>query len=208
MPRLRALLLDLGEVLVHAQPPELVRRMAELARVPVPALTQAYWAHRNEYDLRGDARPYWDAVLRDAGSPLAALERDAVRPALIELDAESWTQFRDEVWEIAERFRAGGGRTAVLSNCGTEVMNRVRAQRDVGRFFDAMVVSWEVGLMKPDPVIYRLALQRLGVEAPAALFVDDRPQNVAAAEAVGLQALRFTGEESIPALRERIARGG
>ena len=203
----RALILDLGEVLVGPQPPGLVERMAELARVPVPAFEAGYWAHRNEYDLRGDARSYWDAVLRDAGSPLGAAAREAARPALGALDAESWTQYRDEVWEIAERFRAAGGKTALLSNCGPEVMGRVRAQRDVPRFFDVLVASWEVGLMKPDPAIYRLALGRLGVEAPATLFVDDRPGNVAAAEAAGLHALRFDGDASLPALRQRIARG-
>ena len=181
--------------------------MAELAGVPVPALTRAYWAHRNEYDLRGEASAYWDAVLREVGSPLEAQARVAVRPALAALDAESWTQYRDEVWEIAERFRAAGGRTALVSNCGPEVMNRVRAQREVGRFFDAMVVSWEVGLLKPDPAIYHLTLQRLGVAAADALFVDDRPTNVAGAEAAGLQGFRFAGEESVAALRERIARG-
>jgi putative hydrolase of the HAD superfamily len=204
---LRALILDLGEVLVRPQPPELVQRMAELARVPVPTLTRAYWAHRNEYDLRGEAGPYWDAVLHEAGSPLDAAAREEVRPRLTALDAESWTQYRDEVWNIAERFRAAGGRTAVLSNCGPEVMGRVRAQREVNRFFDTMVVSWEVGLLKPDPAIYRLTLRRLGVEPPEALFVDDRAPNVAAAEAIGLRGFRFTGEESLPALRERVARG-
>lgn len=207
MPTLRALLLDLGEVLVRSQPPELIQRMAELAGVPVPELTRAYWAHRNEYDLRGDARPYWDAVLRDAGSPLDAAARAAALPALTAVDAESWTQYRDEVWELTERFRAAGGRTAVLSNCGPEVMNRVRTQRETSRFFDTMVVSWEVGLLKPDPAIYRLTLQRLGVEPPAALFVDDRPPNIAAAEAAGLHGFLFTGDESVPALRERLARG-
>jgi len=207
MRPLRALLLDLGEVLVRSQPPELIQRMAEVASVPLPALTRAYWAHRNEYDLRGDARAYWDSVLRDAGSSLDGPARAAAPPALAALDAESWTQYRDEVWEIAARFRASGGRTAVVSNCGPEVMNRVRAQRQVSRFFDAMVVSWEVGLLKPGPGIYRLALQRLDVEATAALFVDDRPSNIAAAVEAGLEGFLFTGEESVPALRERIARG-
>ncbi len=207
MPPLRALLLDLGEVLVHPQPPELVRRMAELAGVPVPVLTRAYWAHRNEYDLRGDARAYWDAVLRDAGSPLHAAARTAARPALVALDAESWTQYRDEVWDIAGRFRESGGRTALVSNCGPDVMGRVRAQREVARYFDAMVVSWEVGVLKPDRAIYDLTVRRLGVDAPSALFVDDRPPNIAGAEAAGLQGFHFTGEESIPALRQRIARG-
>ncbi len=199
--RLRALILDLGEVLVRSQPAELVRRMAEIASVPLPAFTGAYWAHRNGYDLHGDARRYWGAVLDESGSGLDAPTRTEALPKLTALDAESWTQYRDEVWEVAKRFRNAGGRTALLSNCGPEVMGRARAQRPFDRFFDAAVVSWEVGLLKPDPAIYRLALERLGVEAPDALFVDDRAENVAGAEAVGMRGLRFTGDGSIAALR-------
>jgi putative hydrolase of the HAD superfamily len=206
MAPIRALILDFGGVLVGPQPPELVQRMAEIARVAEPALTAAYWAHRDEYDLRGDARRYWTSVLRDAGSELEGAHLDEARAALVAIDAESWTNYREDVWDVAERFRAAGGRTALLSNCGPEVMGRVRAQRDVARTFDTLVVSWEVGFLKPDPAIYRLTLQRLGVPAGAALFVDDRVDNVAGAEAVGLEGLRFAGDGSVAELRERIAR--
>ncbi len=57
--------------------------------------------------------------------------------------------------------------------------------------FDVIIASAEVGLMKPDPGIYRLALERLGVHASEAVFVDDMPANVDAARAVGMHALRF-----------------
>jgi putative hydrolase of the HAD superfamily len=205
MVPLRALILDFGGVLVRHQPAEAVKRMAQLARAPAPSFTDAYWAHRDEYDLRGDVRRYWDAVLHDAGSALGGPARDEARPGLVALDAESWTQYREEVWATAERFRAAGGLTALLSNCGPEVMGRVRAERDLSRTFDATVVSWEVGCLKPDPAIYRLTLQRLGVTPAAALFVDDRAENVAAAEALGLHGFQFTGEASTAALRERLA---
>lgn len=205
MSRLRALILDFGEVLVHSQRPELVQRMAELAAVPLPALQAAYWAHRGEYDRVGSAQQYWDRVLRDARSPLEPAAREAARPRLCAVDAESWTQYREEVWEIAARFKRDGGRTAMLSNCGPEVIDRMRAQREVARYFDALVISWEVGSLKPEPAIYRTALERLGVAAGEALFVDDRPENVAGAEAVGMHALLFTGDASVPVLRERIA---
>lgn len=207
MPTLRALVLDLGEVLVRSQPPELVRQMAEISAVPLPAFRAAYWAHREEYDRVGSAEQYWDHVLRDAGCALSPAARAAARPRLCALDAESWTQYREEVWELAARFRAGGRRTAMLSNCGPEVIDRVRAQREVARYFDAMVISWEVGAMKPEPEIYRIALERLGVGPEEALFVDDRAPNVAGAEAVGMRAMLFQGDASVPALRARIAAG-
>jgi len=207
MTPLRALILDFGGVLARHQPSELVQRMASIAGAPVGAFTDAYWAHRNEYDLRGDPRRYWDRVLRDAAG-LDGAAREALRPGLIAVDQESWAQYREELWELTTRFRAAGGRTAMLSNCGPEVFARVRADRDLARTFDATVISWEVGFLKPDPAIYRLTLERLDVPAPAALFVDDRPENVTAAEALGMQVLHFAGDESVAELRARAARVG
>jgi putative hydrolase of the HAD superfamily len=201
---LRALILDLGEVLVRSQPPDLVRRMADVASVPLYSFTAAYWAHRPAYDLHGNYRRYWEQVLADSASPLAGPARDAAPTALLELDTASWTIYREEVWELARGFRARGGKLAMLSNCVTEIIDRVRAQRDLARTFDAVVVSCEVGCAKPDAVIFRLTLDRLGVEAGAALFVDDRAENVAGAEAAGLQALHFLGDASVTTLRARI----
>ncbi len=204
MAPLRALILDLGEVLVRSQPPGLVARMAETAQVPLRDFTAGYWAHRTEYDLAGSAREYWDAVLRACRSPLGAAGREAALPRLVDLDAASWTVYREEVWELAARFKAAGGRTAVLTNCGPEIVDRVKAERPVARDFDAVVASWEVGCLKPEARIYQLTVARLGVAAGEALFVDDREVNVAGAAAAGLETLHFTGDGSVAALRERL----
>ena len=55
--------------------------------------------------------------------------------------------------------------------------------------------------MKPDPAIYRLALERFGLSGPEALFVDDRAENVAGAEAVGMRGHLFSDAEG---LRDRL----
>jgi 2-haloacid dehalogenase len=70
-----------------------------------------------------------------------------------------------------------------------------------GRFRD-IVVSGEVKLLKPDPAIYYLALDRFGLRPGQALFVDDRAINVEAAEAVGMRAHLFTTAEDLRARLE------
>lgn len=68
--------------------------------------------------------------------------------------------------------------------------------------FDVVVDSSEVGLRKPDPAIYRLTCERLGVEPDRAAFVDDIGANVEAARALGLVAIHFTGtEEALAQIR-------
>ncbi len=56
-------------------------------------------------------------------------------------------------------------------------------------YFESVIISAQVGLTKPDPAIYELALRSLGISADRAIFVDDIPQNVLAAERVGLKGL-------------------
>jgi putative hydrolase of the HAD superfamily len=201
---IRALILDLGEVLVHAQPADTMAAMARCACAPADAFASAYWRHRRDYDLRGDGREYWRRVLKQCGG----IPADAVIDALIEQDAASWTHYREPVWTIASEFRARGGLTAMLSNGVPEIMRKVRAERRLHQYFDAVVVSCEVGVAKPDQAIYELCLARLGAAAGSTLFVDDRIENIAGAVNLGIRTLHFTGEASVSLLRESVNKSG
>jgi putative hydrolase of the HAD superfamily len=69
------------------------------------------------------------------------------------------------------------------------------------RYFSVALSSCYLGLRKPDPAIYQRALDILGRTAERVLFIDDRVENVAAAEAEGIQAIWFEGAD---ALRSRL----
>ncbi len=92
----------------------------------------------------------------------------------------------------------------MLSNGVREIVRRLRASGRLDAVFDTVTVSCEVGCCKPDPAIYRICLKRLGVPAPSTLFVDDRAENIAAAESLGLRTLHFTGDASVAALRREL----
>lgn len=77
---------------------------------------------------------------------------------------------------------------------------RVKYPDMFDRFRD-IVVSGDEKMMKPDPAIYRLALDRFGLKAEEAVFVDDNRDNVAGAAALGIHAIRFIDE---PALRAEL----
>lgn len=191
-----ALILDFGEVLTNPQPQNIVERMAALARMPLDQFVTRYWQHRPAYDGGIPAAEFWRRVLDGKDGLPASVVAD-----LIEEDALSWRDYRTDVWDIAAAFRARGNRTAILSNGVAEIMSRVRADRALETWFDAVIVSCEVGVSKPNPAIYRTCLDRLGVPAESALFVDDRPENLRGAESVGLQTYHFTGEGSVGGLK-------
>ncbi|ASU80970.1 HAD family phosphatase [Actinopolyspora erythraea] len=91
----------------------------------------------------------------------------------------------EEMMRLVTMLRRSGRRTGLLSNSWG---NSYPWQRLSG-MFDHVVVSGEVGMRKPDPRIYRLALERLEVAPERALFVDDVRANVATAEELGMHTI-------------------
>jgi HAD superfamily hydrolase (TIGR01509 family) len=84
-----------------------------------------------------------------------------------------------------------------ITNWSRETFPRAVAAYPVLQLFQDVVVSGECGLIKPDPEIFRLALNRFGVPAERCLFIDDSPMNVAAARSVGMAATVFDGAEQL-----------
>lgn len=92
-------------------------------------------------------------------------------------------RLEEEMLELVRRARAAGYKTALLSNSwGTglyphELLNEL---------FDVIVISGEVGLRKPDPAIFELTTERLGLEAAECVFVDDHPGHLKSAVEAGM----------------------
>ena len=203
MAGLQALILDYGGVLTWPQRAESVEAMAHRVGVRVDIFRAAYKRHRDPYDGGLPAEEFWRQVLGTLGHTSGALDPLSTVAWLIQRDVESWTQYREEVWDLVRSFRTGGGCTAMVSNGVPEVMARVRSERTLESWFDAVVVSCEVGCRKPDARIYQICLSSLGVAADRALFVDDRAENIEAAARLGIHTLHFIGEHSVRDLRAR-----
>ncbi|MPZ19820.1 MAG: HAD-IA family hydrolase [Luteitalea sp.] len=227
MVNVDALVLDYGGVLCCDQPATIVETMMRSVSATAERWHEAYWRYRRDYDLGLPAAVYWERVLHDLAPPSLAsgeLPPSAVYSArprrssplaseggddgfvsqLVELDVQSWLVYREEVWEIARRFRARGRRVGMLSNGIPEVMARLRAERALDEWFDTVVVSYELGIVKPDPAIYQACLDRLNVAPARALFVDDRRENVDVAAQLGWQTLHFAGEDVVARLRAMV----
>lgn len=209
MAESRALILDYGNVLTWPQSPEIIETMAARLGVTVGAFNAAYWEHRHGYDAgEYPAVDYWRRVLRSLGRRSDESGERALLDWLNERDGDSWMRYRDEVWDIARDVRARRARTAMLSNMGAQLADRIRRDRALDQWFDVVVVSAEVRCVKPDPRIYRLCLEQLDVESAQALFVDDRPDNVTAAAKLGMRTVHFAGADPVAELRKALGHIG
>lgn len=94
-------------------------------------------------------------------------------------------------YEFAERARAQQYRLAILSNDSSRWSRYIRDKFDLNRYFDVIHISGDLKMKKPDLRIFELTARKLGVPAGDCVYVDDRRKNLAAARAVGMDAVLF-----------------
>ena len=108
---------------------------------------------------------------------------------------------RTDVVEIALDIRRRGFRTALITNNIAEFSDGWRAMIPVEEIFEVVVDSSAIGIRKPNPRIYELTLEQLGVDAGASVFLDDAAGNIEAARAVGMHAI-LVGDDHTVAFAE------
>ncbi len=82
-------------------------------------------------------------------------------------------------------------RVGMITNAWPDIRRWLENEWRIAHLFDPLIISAEVGVAKPDPRIYQLALQALGLPAHQVLFIDDFAENIAGAQAVGMQTHHF-----------------
>jgi 2-haloacid dehalogenase len=92
---------------------------------------------------------------------------------------------------VLAELRAAGVPLYALTNWSAETFVIARERFEFLEWFDGVLVSGEERMIKPDPAIFELLLDRFGLDPGAAFYVDDSPANVAAAAALGFDAVRF-----------------
>lgn len=144
----------------------------------------------------------------DGGKPateaIAERQRELPQHArLIGLWTEGWpAMLRGEVAgtaQIIRELKSRGLRLYALTNFSTETFPIALQRCPTLAMFEDMVVSGEIGLVKPDPRIYAYTAQRCRLVPAQTLFIDDMAANVAAASEAGWHALRFVSPERLRA---------
>ena len=101
--------------------------------------------------------------------------------------------------KIVEQLRAAGYRLVGLTNWSAEKFALSRARYELFNLFDDIIVSGEVGTMKPEREIFDLTLRKLGLCAQECLFIDDSLKNVEAAAAMGFRVIHFQSPSHLAA---------
>lgn len=164
---------------------------------------------RDELDwfLAHVVTPEWHFA-HDAGTPLGQMyaERSAQFPDHADLIHAYTTRFNETLEhpvpgmvELVGELAARDVPIYGITNFGSEFWDAFRPTAPVFDHFRDIVVSGKELLVKPDPAIYRLALDRFGLSGPDSIFVDDRDDNIAAAEAFGIRGHHFSDADRLRA---------
>ena len=180
-------MLDYGRVISQSPSDRDVADLAAAAGAEVPDLLEQYWRWRQAYDVAElDAREYWTRI----GAALGREYPAAVIAELVRLDCESWLHLSAGTVALVEELARAGHRLALLSNAPADVAAAVAGLPLAGHF-EKLLFSCELNCAKPDPRCFGLALDRLGARPAEVIFVDDGPDNVAAAAELGMAAVRY-----------------
>jgi putative hydrolase of the HAD superfamily len=167
-------LFDYGGVICRPQPEADVALLAAAAGGTVQDFSEGYWAHRLDYDRAElNSVTYWQKVGAGVGRTYSAAEIA-------------------ELTRLIEDLAAAGHRLALLSNAPSEVADAVAAL-PVAAYFEHCTFSCYLPAAKPDPECYQAVLALLGASPAEVVFLDDRPENVAGAKALGIRGVRFAG---------------
>lgn len=200
MPSPTTIVFDVGNVLIGWDPRTLYRKIFD-----DPERVEWFLAEvcHHDWNLEQDrGRLFAEAVAeRTALFPHLAEE---IR-AYDERWAETVTGAIEGSVRILQAVRAAGIPHYAITNFSAEKFAVAQEMFPFLRGFDGIVVSADEKLVKPDPAIYRVLLDRYRLAAGDCVFIDDSPANVEAARSVGMAAHHFTGPER---LAEDLARLG
>lgn len=147
----------------------------------------------------------WNAQM-DAGKPFAegVAELSAVYPEWkteIELYWHNWKKMMGGpvpgMYELAKELKNSGLKLYGLTNWSAETFYTICDDYPVFSLLDGKVVSGEEKLIKPDPRLFRVLLDRYSIDPEESVFIDDNPANVEAASSLGIKGIRFVSAKQL-----------
>ena len=191
---IHAVLFDYGQVLSQGPNAAAWERMRHTVGGSPELFHSAYWDPRHDYD-RGtlSGTEFWRHVARTVGHPGLS---DFDLETLYKADIDLWTDLNEPMVAWARSLHRRGVRTGILSNIGDRMETGIRKSFDWIGAFHHCTWSHQLKMAKPELAIYRHAAEGLETAPEHILFIDDREENIEAARAVGMVAIRYISHEA------------
>lgn len=201
-----ALIFDFGGVVFQWNPVRLLAQvLPERANTPE---TATRWKDRFFQGYTGDWGAFDTGLIDAAETQRRIAARTGLDPAEVQAVMDAVPDAlapNPATVALLRRLRVAGHRLFFLSNMPAPYAAHLSRTHDFLRGFEDGIYSCDVRLIKPDPAIFQLALQRFDIPARQTLFIDDHLGNIEAANRLGLPALLFTDAGALE--RDLVSRG-
>jgi len=182
---IQAVIFDLGGVLLRTEDRSTRHKLAERFGISYAELEElVFFSTTGKLASVGrvSSQQHWQTVAEELG--ISSQEIENFQKEYFEGDRLDMEMI-DFIRSLRKEYR-----TALLTNAWDNLRSWLE-ELGVSDAFDHLIISAELGLAKPDPRLYNLALEQIGVKAEQAILVDDFIENVEGARSVGMQAILF-----------------
>lgn len=200
MSRITTIFWDFAGVVLHTVKGTFNSLLAERLGVPLAAVEKVISSPMNDkWDIdEVDDMTFYTYLLQETGQPLEKMpiiERFVVKDFYVDAGILAYIK------SLRSRCQ-----TILLTNFPSHIHTFLKTDWIIDGAFDDLIASCDVKLIKPDPAIYKLALERAGCKPQESVFIDDRLVNVQAAQKLGVHGIVFeTQEQAIRALEQLLA---
>ncbi|WP_329165051.1 HAD-IA family hydrolase [Streptomyces sp. NBC_01717] len=192
----KIVLFDLFGVIARHQRPGALEELAARCPAPTDAFTTAYWACRPPYDAgRQSAPEYWAAVLRWLSLPV---DSDTIEDLRL-TDIDSWSRIDERMVAYVQSLR-DVAEVALLSNIPSDHADAFLAAQPWLHNLDHVAFSGKIKAAKPAPAAFHHCVVAMRAAPADFLFIDDREENVRAAQATGMNGHVFTDRDELTAI--------
>jgi putative hydrolase of the HAD superfamily len=201
--QINTIIWDIGGVLERTEDPNPRRRLVQRLGMPADQLSDLIFGNSTEFRVqlglvnRADHLRY---VQQELGLETPA-EMDQVLAEFFGGDRLD-TELVDQIRLLKTEYT-----TAVLSNYSDILREKITNTWKIGDAFDHLIISAEVGVKKPDPEIYRIALKKTGCRPGEAVFIDDFIENIEAAQQLGIHGIHFRNADQAVTELNNILKG-
>ncbi len=186
----KTIFVDLGGVLIENPAEPFIRYSASKLHVSPSVLKPSLGKFLPDWQKgKYSESEFWDQVTSDYGKP------QKISESIWTQALQSCYQEKSDVFKQIQMFKKNGYELALLSNTEAPVVAYIR-NRSSFSLFDTLIVSCEIGLIKPYKDIFEYALKAMKTTASESVFIDDRQENIEGAEAIGIHGILFTGSIS------------
>ncbi len=198
---IKAVIWDFAGVLLHTVKGDFNSTLADRLDVPVEMIERVINSEENNRWDRGeiDDDVFYSFLLQELNLPQ---EKKNVIASFVVNDFYVEAELLEYIRELRKSYVS-----VLLTNFPAHLHDFIKTNWIITGAFDHILASCDLKLLKPDPRIYQLALERAGCRAEEAVFIDDREVNIQGAAAVGIPALLYRDTPQVIAELQKILKG-